>query len=111
MSESILPEKFASLEPYAAKWALADFNDRYNTRLATSMEDMEAFYDAVMSKYREVMDYLNEFELEKMPAKELKLLQMYYSLVQVSFAVEVWKQPRVPDSGAAYLESFIAPKV
>ena len=31
------------------------------------------------------------------------------SLVMVSFPVEVWKQPRVPDSGAAYLDLITEP--
>jgi hypothetical protein len=29
----------------------------------------------------------------------------------VSFPVEVWKQPRVPDSGAAYLDLVVEPRV
>jgi hypothetical protein len=33
------------------------------------------------------------------------------SLVMVSFPVEVWKQPRVPDSGAAYLDLIREPVV
>jgi hypothetical protein len=28
----------------------------------------------------------------------------------VSFPVEVWQQPRVPDSGAAYLDLLIEPR-
>jgi hypothetical protein len=33
------------------------------------------------------------------------------SLVLVSFPVEVWKQARVPDSGAAYLDLVSEPAV
>ena len=31
-------------------------------------------------------------------------MHLMQSLVMVSFPIEVWKQPRVPDSGAAYIE-------
>ena len=31
------------------------------------------------------------------------LMHLMQSLVMVSFPVEVWKQPRVPDSGAAWV--------
>jgi hypothetical protein len=33
------------------------------------------------------------------------------SLITISFAVEVWKQPRVPDSGASYVECIKEPVV
>ena len=39
------------------------------------------------------------------------LMNMLYSLVLVSFAVEVWKQPRVPDTGAASFEAFDEPEL
>lgn len=32
------------------------------------------------------------------------LLNLLYSLVMVSFPVEVWRQPHIPDRGAAYLD-------
>ena len=34
-----------------------------------------------------------------------------YSLVNVSFPVEVWRQPRVPDSGAATMDVVVEPSV
>jgi hypothetical protein len=39
------------------------------------------------------------------------LLWMGYSLVNVSFPVEVWRQARVPDSGAASLDVVVEPVV
>ena len=38
------------------------------------------------------------------PTTRERLLQLLYSLVMVSFPVEAWRQPHVPDSGAAYLD-------
>ncbi len=32
---------------------------------------------------------------------------MYYSLMTVSFPVEVWRQPRVPDSGASSVDCVL----
>ena len=48
--------------------------------------------------------YLDTFLLDALPADATNLLHLLYSLVSVSFAVEIWKQPNVPDSGAAYLD-------
>jgi hypothetical protein len=33
------------------------------------------------------------------------------SLVMVSFPIEAWKQPRVPDSGAAWVECIREPVI
>jgi hypothetical protein len=39
------------------------------------------------------------------------LLLLCYSLVNVSFPVEVWRQARVPDSGAARMDVVVEPAV
>jgi hypothetical protein len=48
---------------------------------------------------------------EREPDDASRLLWLCYSLVNISFPVEVWRQPRVPDSGAAVLELVIEPVV
>ena len=40
-------------------------------------------------------------DLDDMPDEVVHLVQLLHSLVMVSFPVEVWRQPHVPDSGAA----------
>ena len=40
-----------------------------------------------------------------------RLLWLCYSLVNVSFPVEVWRQPFVPDSGAARMDVVVEPAV
>lgn len=108
---SKLPEQFSDLERFVDRWALADYDARYETRLHSSMHEMEEFYGAVMPRYGEIMAYLNGFELNNLSEQQTNLLHIMYSLVQVSFPVEVWKQPSVPDAGAAYLEAFNMPVV
>jgi hypothetical protein len=38
-------------------------------------------------------------------------LWLYCALVTVSFPVEVWRQPRVPDSGASSFDAVVEPAV
>ena len=45
------------------------------------------------------------------PRTPRRLLWLCYSLVNVSFPVEVWRQPRVPDSGAASMDVVVEPAV
>ncbi|ELP61588.1 hypothetical protein ACKI1I_24500 [Streptomyces turgidiscabies] len=106
----MLPSEFAALEPFTA-WVLASERDRYSKRLASSMEDMQAFYDAAFPLLEHASDHLDRFPLDELPEPERNLLLLMFSLVNVSFPVEVWKQARVPDSGAAYMDLVVEPRV
>ena len=106
----MLPSDFAGLAPYA-EWILATEPERYAKRLASSMEEMQAFYDAAFPLLEPATDHLDKFELSDLPEPERNLLLLMFSLVMVSFPVEVWKQARVPDSGAAYLDLIVEPRV
>lgn len=105
----MLPTEFADLEPFAEKWCLATESGRYETRLTNSMDDMQAFYDAVTARAESAMAYLERFPLDGLSEDAANLLHLLYSMVQVSFPVEVWRQPRVPDTGSASFDSFIEP--
>jgi hypothetical protein len=109
VTEALLPSEFSDLEPFAAKWCLATEQERYMERLASSMDEMQAFYDAIFPVADEAMTYLDKFPLDDMPDDALNLLHLLYSLVMVSFPVEVWGQPRIPDTGAAYLDLLVEP--
>jgi hypothetical protein len=109
MSMQLLPAAFADLEPFAPTWCLATERERYAKRLASSMDEMQAFYDACFPRAEAAIAYCDQFRLDDMPDDAQRLLQMLYSLVMVSFPVEAWRQPHVPDSGAAYLDLLIEP--
>jgi len=104
------PAPFADLEPFAA-WALPTERERYARRLSSSMDDLQALYDAAFPRLEAILDYLDGFELRALPDDAARLLWLCYSLVNVSFPVEVWRQPRVPDSGAAALDVVVEPVV
>ena len=59
----------------------------------------------------DVMDYGDQFDIHDLPEDVRKLVHLMQSLIMVSFPVEVWKQPRVPDSGAAWAELVYEPVV
>jgi hypothetical protein len=106
-----LPAQFADLEDIAGPWALASYNDRYAKRLASTMDELQTFYDAVFPRAEEMLAYCDQFDIENPPAEMQALLNVLYSLVAASFPVEVWKQPRVPDTGATGFEAHIEPAV
>ena len=93
-----LPGEFADLEPFAAKWCLASEPERWDERMSSSMEEMQAFYDAILPRVPEALAYCDRFPLEDLQDDALHLLQLVHSFVIVSFAVELWHQPTVPET-------------
>ncbi len=101
---ALLPPEFSDLEPFARDWCLASEPERYAKRLASSMDEMQAFYDALFPRAQEVIAYLEEFPLQELPEDAQRLLHLLYSLIMVSFPVEIWRQPYLPDTGTSSFE-------
>jgi hypothetical protein len=103
-----LPREFADLESFAG-WCLPSEPERYEKRLASSIGDMQAFYDAITPRAEAAIAYCDQFPLDDMPKDALNLMHLLYSMIMVSFPVECWRQPRIPDSGAARLDCLVEP--
>jgi hypothetical protein len=107
---SVLPPDFADLEPFA-DWCLRTEAERYAKRLSSTMDELQAFYDAAFPRLADAMTYLDGLDLNALPDDATHLLWLCYSLVNASFPVEVWRQPRVPDSGASSIDAVVEPAV
>jgi hypothetical protein len=107
---ALLPPEFADLEPYAG-WALPGEGARYAKRLASTMDELQAFYDAAFPRLDAAAAYLGQFGMDDLPDEGKRLLWLFAALVTVSFPVEVWRQPRVPDSGASAIEAVVEPAI
>ena len=108
MTAAKLPAEFAELEPFTG-WCLGTETERYTKRLASPMAEMRAFYDAVTPRSEEAIAYCDRFPLDALPDEVLNLLHLLYSMITVSFPIEAWGQPRVPDTGAAMLDCVVEP--
>jgi hypothetical protein len=105
-----LPAQFADLEPYL-DWDLATEPERYAKRLSSSMAEMQEFYDIAFPRLDDVIAYCDKYALDELPEDAQILLHLMQSLIMVSFPVEAWKQPRVPDSGAAWVRLIREPVI
>ena len=105
----MLPPEFADLEPFAADWCLPTEPERFEKRLETSMDGIQAFYDAITPRAETAMTYLDQYPLDDLPPEALNLMYLLYSMITVSFPVECWRQQTVPDSGATYLDLVAGP--
>ena len=73
------------------------------------MDQLQAFYDAAFPRMEAALEYLDAFALEELPDDAKHLLWLYCALVTVSFPVEAWRQPRVPDSGSSSIDEVVTP--
>ena len=105
---AVLPPEFADLERFS-EWCLATERQRYEKRLRSSMTEMQAFYDAITPRAEEAIAYCDMFSLDDMSDDVVNLMYLLYSMIMVSFPVECWKQPRIPDSGATKLDCVSEP--
>lgn len=111
MSKCQLPPAFSDLEPFVADWALPTRAQRYEARLSKPFDELVRFYDAVAPRAEEAIAYLNLLDIDDLPEDAAALLHMLYSMILVSYAVNVFKQNRIPDSGAAFFEMVAEPAV
>jgi hypothetical protein len=110
MSDPLLPPAFAELEPYAARWCLATEPERWAQRLRSPMDELQAFYDACFPRAEEAIAYCDRFPLDDLPGEAERLLQLLHSLLMVSYAVEVWRQPEVIHCGSARIDRVLEPR-
>jgi hypothetical protein len=106
-----LPQEFSDLEPFVVDWALPTRAQRYEARLSKPFDELVNFYDAVAPRAEEAIAYLNGLDIDDLPDDATTLLHLLYSMILVSYAVNVFKQNRIPDSGAAFFEMVAEPAV
>jgi len=109
MADALLPPEFSDLEPLVEEWCLDSEPQRYAKRLNSTMDEIQAFYDAVFPRAEAAIQYLEKFPLDELPDDAFRLLKLLYSLIIMSFAVEIWKQPYIPDTGTAEFELKLEP--
>lgn len=101
---ALLPPEFSQLEHLVPEWAIEDGHERYLKRVNSSMTDIQAFYDAVFPHAEDAVAYVDKFDYaEPLPEDVANLRNLLYSLITVSLAVELWKQPRVKHSANTIL--------
>jgi hypothetical protein len=91
-----LPEAFGDLEGYLEKWAKPTFHERYKQRMASSQEELKAFYDAMLPRMDDLTGHLNRFHPGQLPASLLPLFFLACSFMDIAAAVEIYEQPDVP---------------
>jgi len=89
-----LPEAFEALEPFVDRWALDDFQARYECRFDSDMTSINAFYGAMQPLAEHAMAEIERHPLDRLPPKVHTLFKLTMSLVHAAQAVECYRQPQ-----------------
>jgi hypothetical protein len=95
---TMLPPEFADLERFAADWIYLTETERNAFRVKQSIEDLDDYYQTVFPRMDALCEYIDQFSLDAMPAPAARLLRLGQMLMEVVPAVEVYRQPDVPNS-------------
>ena len=94
-----LPPEFATLETWVQDWSLPTQNQRWDKRLASSKEELVAFYDAVLPHLEAILDAADEYPLGEMPDVVSQLFNLSMMLAEIAPNVELYRgEPGVPYS-------------
>ena len=93
-----LPPAFSDLEQFTAQWCNSTMEAQYAARLASSIPQMQPFYDALKGRLEAITEYLDAIPFEEFSDADRALGHLAIAWVPVAEAIEVFKQTRVPDS-------------
>ena len=94
-----LPQPFADLEVFVADWSLATQRERERQRSASSAGELTTLYQVLLPRLDAMLEYLNQYELDALPADAKRLFYLSLSFAEIAPFVECYKgEPRVPDS-------------
>lgn len=93
-----LPGGFADLEPFVALWACSHFQDRFTTRYESNMEDIQAFYDAMLPRAEAILEALDDRPLDNLTGAWRRLFELLMAFSHVALAVERHGQPRAANT-------------
>ena len=106
---NLLPAQFSMLERFATDWVLPTEKSRNDFRVAQEQTALEDFYQTIFPLMDELCDYIDQYSLDAMPPQAERLLRLGQMLMEVVPAVEIYRQPDVPNAFAFDRFHIISP--
>jgi hypothetical protein len=94
-----LPAEFGDLTRFVKEWALETERDRYVKLLATSLDELKVFFDAMLPRAEAIVAYLGRWPLDALPADARLLYDLILTFVETAHPIELkWRTTNVADS-------------
>src|SRR5262249_16616599 len=98
MMPPILPEQFTDLESWVDIWCLPTERARNDRRIRSELVELQRFYDAMLPRMEEILNFLTRFELGSLPKDVERLFLLTLAIAEVAPAIEFYRSPTVPDT-------------
>ena len=86
---SLLPEGYASLEPFVDRFAVSGTANRAALRTDASEKERVAFFEAAKDLIAPALDQLDRKPLGELDERERRLLDLALSFAHIALAVEI----------------------
>lgn len=96
-SRAPLPAAFEELNRFVEVWALPSETERTTRRHTAGMPAIVEFKDAMLARVDDIVAWLDQFELDKLPEDAKTLMCLLLSLAEVAPVIEFYQQPFVID--------------
>ncbi|MCY3750340.1 MAG: hypothetical protein F4147_10510 [Gammaproteobacteria bacterium] len=81
---------FSDLQEFMDEWGYADAHQRLNKRSNAELSSVKRFYDAVVPRLEEIIEFLNRFPVDEIPEEYQRLAYMALAACEVDDPVNVW---------------------
>jgi hypothetical protein len=94
----VIEPDFTHLEQYVVAWGLPTVEERIFKRTTSTLEEMQKFHDAIIPSLENIINFLNQFPSEEIPAEYLPLKNTVLSLLHVDRPVNKWHKALLDDA-------------
>jgi len=105
---NLLPSRFKDLERFI-DWSIPTPGERTTKRVASHIEEVRTYYDAILPHAENILDYLNQFPLDDMPEDASRLMDMMLSLAEIATCIEFYNSTHVPKGVSHSRFPLVAP--
>jgi hypothetical protein len=88
-TERPLPSRFADLAPFVAAWALPNERARFEKLHAVMLDELRPFYEAMLPRMDEVLDYLDQYKVGQMPDDAHTLFELAMTFAETAHPLDL----------------------
>ena len=82
---------FSDLKEFMDEWGYADAHERLKKRSNAEFSDIKKFYDAVVPRLEEIIEFLNQYPVDDIPGEFRPLAYMALAACEVDDPVNIWQ--------------------
>ena len=88
---------FHYLADYIESWGLPTREARLEKRLASTLDELKDFYEAVSPHLGDIIVFLNQWPLDEIPTEHRGLADAALMMCEVDSPVNKWRSPTLDD--------------